>query len=359
MFDLTDTGNDASESATHNDAPNSGPDTLESLLADDGDGSEGAGEGGKAPGDAEEWGDDDAEDDDKDQDDDAEDEPVEGKPEGHRVPISRLKKEAEKRRALAAELETLKAEVASLRGTQGQPQAQQAQHDPSDRYAGLRKADPDVAKIEAWIAQHDPNKLNPDDFPTQGDYARAVTAAQANRNEGLLELRARQNRYDLAQEAKASQAHAAEVAYFEKLGARYDAALAASKIPGVATYAKNIADRAAQLAPEIQRAILEHPEPDVIAAALGSSREIFREFAAASKKGVTSATMMRLGEVVAAYKAKAPKGGSEPAPAPQKPQEPPRRRPNGGNPAQTDSRGGTLSLGNRSMSEIRKELGLY
>lgn len=309
---------------------------------------------------AEEWGEDKPEGEDEDGEDDPEDDEADegDKPESHRVPISRLKKEVEKRRALAAEVAELRAKFETLSATSAQPAAQEPAR-AGDPLADLRKADPDIAKIEAWIAQHDPEKVNPDDYATQGDYQRAVTAAMAQQSQGILELRARQNAHQMAQSAKATQAQAAELAYFEKLGSRYDAAISASKIPNAATYAKNIANRANQLAPEIQRAILEHPEPDVIAAALGSSRKTFDEFAAASKKGVTSSTMMRLGEVVAAYKAGMSRGGGEVAPDPRKPLESPRRRPSGGDPTRSEDRGGILSIGSRSLSETRKELGLY
>ncbi len=319
------------------------------------------GEGSSAA-DPEEWGEDkpEGEDDEEDGDSEGDDEEGEGeKPEAHHVPISRLKKEVEKRRALAAEVADLKAKFEELSKGGAQPAAQQPAHDPGDPLADLRKADPEVAKIEAWIAQHDPEKINPDDYATQGDYQRAVTAAMAKQSQGILELRARQNAHQMAQSAKVTQAQAAELAYFEKLGSRYDAAISASKIPGAATYAKNIANRANQLAPEIQRAILEHPEPDVIAAALGSSRKVFDEFVTASKKGVTAHTMMRLGEVVAAYRGGMARGGDEPAPAPRRAPDPPRRRPNGGDPTRSDDRGGILSIGNRPLSETRKELGLY
>lgn len=311
---------------------------------------------------AEEWGEDKPEGDD-DQDDDAgegdeEDEGEEGdKPESHRVPISRLQKEVAKRRALAAELAELKAKVDQIAAPK-QEQQEPAQS-AADPLAVLRKADPEVAQIEAWIAQHDPEKINPDDFATQGEYQRAVTAAIAKQAQGNVALQSKWNAHQMAQANKASQAQAAEVAYFEKLGARYDAAISASKIPGAATYAKNIATRANQLAPEIQRAILEHPEPDVIAAALGSSREAFAEFAAASKKGVTSATMMRLGEVVASYKAGMSRRSEDPTPTPRKSLEPPRRRPSGGDPTRSEDRGGILSVGHEPLSKMKKELGLY
>lgn len=317
-----------------------------------------------APG-AEEWGDakSEGDDDDDDQDDEAgegndEEEGEEGdKPEAHKVPISRLQKEVAKRRALAAELAELKAKVDQI------ATPKQEQQDPiqsaADPLSVLRKADPEVAQIEAWIAQHDPEKINPDDFATQGEYQRAVTAAIAKQAQGNVALQSKWNAHQMAQANKVSQAQAAEVAYFEKLGTRYNATIEASKIPGAATYAKNIATRANQLAPEIQRAILEHPEPDVIAAALGSSRKTFDEFVAASKKGVTHSTMMRLGEVVASYKAGMSRGGDEPTPTPRKPLEPPRRRPSGGDPTRSEDRGGILSVGHEPLSKMRKELGLY
>lgn len=312
---------------------------------------------------AEEWDEDKPEGDDDDQDDDEEGEDEEEageRPESHKVPISRLKKEIEKKQrirderdAIAAERDALRAERDALRsGTQ--PPAPT-----NDPRAELRKADPEIAQIEAWIAQHDPEKVNPDDFATQGEYQRAVTAAMAKQSQGIIELRTRENAHQLAKHNQASQAQAAEVAYFEKLGARYSATIEASKIPGAATYAKNVANRANQLAPEIQRAILEHPEPDVIAAALGSSRKTFDEFVAASKKGITHSTMMRLGEVVASYKAGMSRGGDEPAPAPRKPVEPVRRRPTGGDPTRTEDRGGILSVGREPLSQMKKELGLY
>lgn len=340
--------------------------TSDSFGADDAQAATGNEEADTAS--AEEWGEDKPEGDD-DQDDDAEegddeDEGEEGdKPESHKVPISRLKKEIEKkhrirdeRDAIAAERDALRAERdALLSGGQPTAPAQSA----ADPLAVLRKADPEVAQIEAWIAQHDPEKINPDDFATQGEYQRAVTAAIAKQAQGNVALQSKWNAHQMAQANKASQAQAAEVAYFEKLGARYDAAISASKIPGAATYAKNIATRANQLAPEIQRAILEHPEPDVIAAALGSSREAFAEFAAASKKGVTSATMMRLGEVVASYKAGMSRRSEDPTPAPRKPLEPPRRRPSGGDPTRSEDRGGILSVGHEPLSKMKKELGLY
>lgn len=310
---------------------------------------------------AEEWGEDKPEgDDDQDEDEgegEDEDEGEEGdKPESHKVPISRLQKEVAKRRALAAELAELKAKVEQIAAPKQEQEPAQSAADP---LAVLRKADPEVAQIEAWIAQHDPEKINPDDFATQGEYQRAVTAAIAKQAQGNVALQSKWNAHQMAQANKASQAQAAEVAYFEKLGARYDAAISASKIPGAATYAKNIATRANQLAPEIQRAILEHPEPDVIAAALGSSREAFAEFAAASKKGVTSATMVRLGEVVASYKAGMSRRSEDPTPAPRKPLEPPRRRPSGGDPTRSEDRGGILSVGHEPLSKMKKELGLY
>lgn len=333
--------------------------TSDSFGADDAQAATGNEEADTAS--AEEWGEDKPEGDD-DQDDDAgegddEDEGDEGdKPESHRVPISRLQKEVAKRRALAAELAELKAKVDQIAAPKQEQEPAQSAADP---LAVLRKADPEVAQIEAWIAQHDPEKINPDDFATQGEYQRAVTAAIAKQAQGNVALQSKWNAHQMAQANKASQAQAAEVAYFEKLGARYDAAISASKIPGAATYAKNIATRANQLAPEIQRAILEHPEPDVIAAALGSSREAFAEFAAASKKGVTSATMMRLGEVVASYKAGMSRRSEDPTPAPRKPLEPPRRRPSGGDPTRSEDRGGILSVGHEPLSKMKKELGLY
>lgn len=333
--------------------------TSDSFGADDAQAATGNEEADTAS--AEEWGEDKPEGDD-DQDDEAgegddEDEGEEGdKPESHRVPISRLQKEVAKRRALAAELAELKAKVDQIAAPKQEQEPAQSAADP---LAVLRKTDPEIAQIEAWIAQHDPEKINPDDFATQGEYQRAVTAAIAKQAQGNVALQSKWNAHQMAQANKASQAQAAEVAYFEKLGARYDAAISASKIPGAATYAKNIATRANQLAPEIQRAILEHPEPDVIAAALGSSREAFAEFAAASKKGVTSATMMRLGEVVASYKAGMSRRSEDPTPAPRKPLEPPRRRPSGGDPTRSEDRGGILSVGHEPLSKMKKELGLY
>lgn len=312
---------------------------------------------------AEEWGEDKPEGDDEDQDDDAEgdDEEETGeKLESHKVPISRLKKEIEKKQrfrderdAIAAERDALRAERDALRsGTQTPAPT-------NDPLAELRKADPEIAQIEAWIAQHDPEKIDPDNFQTNTEYQRAVAAALVRQNQGQIALQAKETNFQIAKHNQASQAQAAEVAYFEKLGTRYNATIEASKIPGAATYAKNVANRANQLAPEIQRAILEHPEPDVIAAALGSSRKTFDEFVAASKKGVTHSTMMRLGEVVASYKAGMSRGGDEPAPTPRKPVEPVRRRPTGGDPTRTDDRGGILSVGREPLSQMKKELGLY
>lgn len=312
--------------------------------------------------DPEEWGEEKPDGD--DDPDDAAEEEGEGdegegaKPERHMVPISRLKKEAEKRRAIERDVAELRAQVETLKGG-GQSPAPAVRHDPNDALAEIRTTDPEVAQIEAWITKHDPKKLNPDDYATQGEYQRAVTDALVNQTQGINALNAKKSAHEIAKANKSAQAQAAEVAYYEKLGTRYEATLAASKIPNVTTYAKNVAVRATQLAPEIQKAILEHPEPDVIAAALGSNRKVFDEFAQATKKGVTHATMMRLGEVVASYKAGLARSAEDPAPAPRKPLDPPRRRPAGGDPMRSDDRSGTLSVGNRSLAEIRKDLGLY
>lgn len=352
MSELEQATNDATEDDGVIYSANLTRDTAEPP-PDDQDGDEGESSPEVDPEDAA-WDDDAAETEDDDEDDDL------GQEQGHQVPISRLKKEKAKRVAERTEKERIAAENATLRAELDAFKAGKEPNKPTapvtpgsdddqiEKY--VRANDPEVARLEA-IAE----AINPDDFETMGEYARAVAkanrAADSRLLAGVTTVRA-----DIAQRTRQQQA--------ETQGAtqasidRYVATLQKSTIPDIEKYATRISTKIERLHPMIQQAIVDFgDEADLVTAALGSNRDTFDYFANASKvKVVSPAVLARLGVEAEKFRAKVTatkRPEPEDAPKPRPAVNEVRRRPAPDTGSSRDS-DGVFRLSDRDREEMRK-----
>jgi hypothetical protein len=93
--------------------------------------------------------------------------------------------------------------------------------------------------------------------------------------------------------------------YISGLVSNYEAKLSASKIPDAAVYKGRLERYAQEIHPEIRRAILEHPEPDVVTAAITSSKKTLDWYIEQSKRNagrIPVAAIAKLGEDVAMFR---------------------------------------------------------
>lgn len=245
--------------------------------------------------------------DDADDDEDGE----EGKPKSHMIPISRLQKEKAKRVALEARLAAYES---------GQPPPAQ-RGAPQAEARAVEPGHVTVEQIDAHIRANDPGLIaleakakdieeNPDRFPDQAAFARALAAANRDVTERLLDGR-QVVRGQLAeqQRTQATTQAQAQAAYAQKLLGNYDKALTASTIPGIQEARKRFEALApTHLPPHIREAILSSDEPDVYVAALTGNRKLFDEF---TKAPPIPATFLRLARAADAYR-----GGEKTAPKP-------------------------------------------
>lgn len=191
---------------------------------------------------------------------------------------------------------------------QGQPAFPQAQNPLQDRdrfVAYLVQTDVEVNSLARARLAVD-QKLQAGGYADQASYIADLTATNT-----ALEV-AIQNRATQVTQAAQTQAanqQAQQTQQLQVLRSNLDARVKSSPIPHMGKLLERIDRNAQQLHPQLQMAILEHPRPEIVVAALGSDQAEFKWFAdqsaRAQRGAISPAALARLGEVVARYEAQA------------------------------------------------------
>lgn len=287
---------------------------------DDGD-DEGPGDrglGDDADDDSDEWGE--TREDDEDDEDNDEPNPADDRETWRKQRLNKVRdqRDAARRQAAARESEaaTARRELEEMRErlsvyeAGGTPPARQQQQ----RQAPAQDAIPDMTAIQRYVAENDPTcialakqveaiKAKADTFPDAGTYLEALSEAQTEYKAELRD-KSREVRQNLESRQRATQTNSQ--AYVTRLVENYEAAIEASTLPRIETYARRLNENAEKLHPTIREAVLTYEHQDIATAAITSNRAAFDWLVEATKEAKGGPLHPRavayVGELIAAYR---------------------------------------------------------
>ena len=217
----------------------------------------------------------------------------------------RLNKVVEQKNRYKADAERYKAEAEALRTGRPAPQPeavapivpQGVTHEQVMEYVIAN--DPEASAAAKRIQEIE---ANPEKFATMAEF----TIAHNRALRALDQVAGAKAQALVAQSAAKHQAEtSSHDSYISGLVANYEAKLGASKIPDAAVYKGRLERYAQEIHPEIRRAILEHPEPDVVTAAITASKKTLDWYIEQSKRNagrIPVAAIAKLGEDVAMFR---------------------------------------------------------